>query len=330
MKRDTDPDTLVKAPPSRARIGKPEETRPLQVDWWMVASVSLIHLLASLAFFSWFFSWTGLIVAGLGHVLMGTLGICVGYHRLLTHRGFECSAWLERILAIVGVLCLEDTPARWVAIHRMHHRRTDEQADPHSPLVSFLWGHMGWLFVQNRACQDISQYGRISRDLLRQPFYMWFERKLAWLLVYVAHAVMYFAVGCMIGWGIDGVWLSGVQFGSSLLVWGVFVRTVTVWHAAWFVNSIGHTWGYRNYETNDSSRNSWFVALMANGEGWHNNHHADPRCAIHGHKWWEFDLAGLTIKALEKVGLVWSVALPDRDSRNIQARRIPPSTRALN
>ena len=140
------------------------------------------------------------------------------------------------------------------------------------------------------------------------------------LTTYVLHAALYFLMGLGIGWSTSGRMMAGVQFGTSILVWGVFVRTVMGWHIAWAVNSVSHVWGYRNYETADGSRNNWLVGLLANGEGWHNNHHAEPRAAAHGHKWWELDVTFLTILALESVGLaknvvrpsVWSTGSKDR------------------
>ena len=113
-----------------------------------------------------------------------------------------------------------------------------------------------------------------------------------------------------IGWPTGGSLAAGVQFGLSLMVWGVFVRTVLTWHITWSVNSVTHVWGYRNYETDDNSRNNILVGLWSNGEGWHNNHHADQRAAAHGHKWWEFDVTWITIRALETVGLVKNVVRP--------------------
>jgi len=101
-----------------------------------------------------------------------------------------------------------------------------------------------------------------------------------------------------------------VQFGASVLVWGVFVRTVLVFQATMCVNSITHLWGYRNYDTNDNSKNNFFIGILASGEGWHNNHHADPRSARHGHFWWELDVAWLTIRLLERVGLARDVVRP--------------------
>ena len=130
------------------------------------------------------------------------------------------------------------------------------------------------------------------------------------MLIYLVQALLFFVAGLAVGWTTTGVFLKGLQFGLSLLVWGVFVRTVASWHITWSVNSVTHLWGYRNYATADNSRNNWLVGLLAHGEGWHNNHHAQPRAAAHGHKWWEFDQTYLTIRLLEAVGLVKDVVRP--------------------
>ena len=122
--------------------------------------------------------------------------------------------------------------------------------------------------------------------------------------------LVFFGAGFLIGWPMGGTPMDGIQFGASLMVWGVFVRTVLTWHITWSVNSVTHVWGYRNYETDDNSRNNLLVGLLSNGEGWHNNHHADQRAAAHGHKWWEFDVTWLTIRFLEKLGLVKNVVRP--------------------
>ena len=103
-----------------------------------------------------------------------------------------------------------------------------------------------------------------------------------------------------------------LQFALSVLVWGVFVRIVLVWHITWSVNSITHIWGYRNYETGENSRNNFLVGFLSNGEGWHNNHHKDPRSAKHGHFWWEIDVTYLVICLLGAVGLAWRITKPRR------------------
>lgn len=294
----------------RKRLHVPETTQPIRIYWRYAIALGLVHVLALLALIPWFFSWSGLIVGVIGHFAFGMMGITIGYHRLLTHQGFTCPKWLEHTLAVLGICTLQDSPARWVAIHRVHHKHSDEQPDPHSPLVNFFWGHMGWLFVQNRDHRDVNCYERYVRDLLRDPFYLRLERNSLWLGVYVLHALAFLGLGFVVGWLTTGSVDRGTQLGLSWLVWGVLVRTVFVLHGTWAVNSITHIWGYRNYETSDNSRNNWLVAVMAHGEGWHNNHHADQRAASHGHRWWEFDMSWWVIRALEAVGLARNVVKP--------------------
>ena len=273
--------------------------------------MALYHLVALLAFVPWFFSWSGVALSFISLYCLSTLGINLCYHRLLTHQGLIVPKWLEHTFAIFGVCCLQDTPARWVAIHRMHHKHTDVQPDPHSPLVTFLWGHMGWLFVENRELSKLTTYERYARDILRDPFYLRLERNLNWVWIHLAHVALIFLSGLAVGWPLWGYW-AGVQFGLSWLVWGVAVRTVYAWHVTWSVNSVTHLWGYRNYETDENSRNNWLIALATNGEGWHNNHHADQRSARHGHRWWELDVTWWTIRALKAVGLAHEICRPNR------------------
>jgi fatty-acid desaturase len=292
----------------------PEGVRPLRILWPYFIGIPLIHLLSLLAFVPWFFSWTGVVLVVFGHYFFGMLGMTMCYHRLLAHKGFTCPKWFEHFLALLGVCCMQDSPARWVAIHRKHHQYSDEQPDPHSPLVNFLWGHFAWLMVENRKLSNIDFYEHYGRDLLRDPFYLGLERKLMWFWVYVIHAALFFVLGLAYGWATTGDYWLGLQFALSVLVWGVFLRTVFVWHVTWSVNSLTHIWGYRNYETSDNSRNNWFVGLVAHGEGWHNNHHSEQRTAAHGHRWWEFDLTYLTIRVLEFVGLAKNVVKPRADA----------------
>ena len=282
-----------------------------KILWPYAISMATYHLLALLAFVPWLFTWTGAALAVAGLYVFGTLGINLCFHRLLTHRGFNCPRWLEHGLSLLGVCCLQDTPARWVAVHRLHHQHSDEEPDPHSPLVAFFWGHIGWLLVENRQVNSVLTYDRYARDVLKDPFYFAFERNLLWIWVNLVQWAAFFLPGLAIGWS-GGTAMDGVQFGLSLLVWGVFVRTVAVWHITWSVNSVTHIWGYRNYETDENSRNNWLVALVSNGEGWHNNHHADQRSAAHGHRWWEFDVTYLTICLLEKLGLATDVVRPNQ------------------
>ena len=301
--------TLQESKP--AHLPLPGSVRTNQVLWPYFIGIVGYHVLALLAFVPWLFSWTGLALALAGCYIFGTLGINLCYHRLLTHKGFALPKWLEHFFAILGVCCLQDTPARWVAVHRLHHQHSDEQDDPHSPLVSFIWGHCGWLFVTNQELQRLSMYERYSRDILRDRFYLGMERHGLWMWLNMAQWLVFYFVGFGIGWLTTGDMTAGIQFGLSILVWGVIVRTVLVWHITWSVNSVTHLWGYRNYETDEQSRNNVFVGIISNGEGWHNNHHADPRSAAHGHRWWEFDVTYLTIQFLALVGLAKNVVKPN-------------------
>ena len=282
----------------------------MRVAWIDVAGLVVCHVVALLAFVPWFFSWTGVVLAFLGLYVFGTLGISLGFHRLLTHRGMVCPKWLEHAFVILGVCCLQDTPARWVATHRRHHQFSDKQSDPHSPLVNFLWAHMGWLVFKNRELTRLNICTRYARDVLRDPFYAQLERKRRWASIVLASWLVFPVGGIIAELLLGGTPEQAVQFGLSLLIWGVFVRTVLVWHSTWAVNSVTHIWGYRNYETDESSRNNVIVGILSNGEGWHNNHHADPRSARHGHLWWELDVTWLTIRLLALLGLAHRVRLP--------------------
>jgi fatty-acid desaturase len=290
-------------------ITVPEPVKPYQINWLYAGTIGLVHLLALLALIPYCFSWTGVIVMLIGVHVFGQ-GITIGYHRLLTHRSFRTPTWVEHVFAILGICCLEDTPVRWVVIHRMHHVDSDEQPDPHSPLVNFLWSHMGWLMYRNRATHSMSATEKFGKDLLRDPFYMKLEKRpiLQFYIVYI-QLMIYFAAGFIAGWFFGGL-ASAIQLGVSLVVWGVFVRTVAVWHITWSVNSLSHMFGYRNYDTGEESRNNWLVALLTVGEGWHNNHHQDPSAATVQHRWWEFDISYYEIKLLEKLGLASDVIVP--------------------
>ncbi len=211
-------------------------------------------------------------------------GIGIGYHRMLTHQGFQTSAFMKAIILICGAMAFEGSPIDWASTHIKHHAHSDEDDDPHSPLHGFWHAHMGWLFSLN-SFADAEEY---APHLLKDPVIMFVNR---WTLLWMGLSLLIpFAVG---GW--------------TGLLWGGVVRVFLNTHVTWAVNSICHTFGKRAFETTDESRNHWLIGLLAFGEGWHNNHHAFPENAFHGIRWWQIDFSGLLIGMMERMHLVWNV-----------------------
>jgi fatty-acid desaturase len=305
-------------PDARRRLPLPRAVDPRQISWRGATLGAVYHTAALLALVPWFFSWIGVVVCVASIVVFGQFGIAIGYHRLLTHRGFTCPKWLEHVFAVLGVCCLQDTPARWVAVHRWHHQYSDQQTDPHSPLVRFFWAHVGWVVVENGDLKRLEFYERYAKDILHDRFYLRLERKFEQIKIILISWLVFFLLGFIPQLLIGKTFIEALQFGGSILVWGVFVRTVAVWHQTWSVNSVTHLWGYRNFATDDDSRNNIWVAIFTHGEGWHNNHHANPRSVNHGHLWWEVDITYQAIRLLSKLGLAHDLVV-----------RNPPVTRAL-
>ncbi|MFN3372853.1 MAG: acyl-CoA desaturase [Chloroflexus sp.] len=215
------------------------------------------------------------------YVLSG-LGITIGFHRMLTHKSFETSRPLKALFLIMGCMALEGDPISWASTHIQHHAHSDDEEDPHSPLEGLWHSHVGWLFTHKN---NIEMYGKW---LLKDPTIVWVSK--TWYL-----------------WAALGILIPTLIAGWSGLIWGGLVRIFLTHHITWSVNSICHTFGRRDYNTRDASRNNFIVGLLAFGEGWHNNHHAFPRSAFHGLRWWQIDISAYIIRILEKVGLVWNV-----------------------
>jgi fatty-acid desaturase len=267
------------------------------IDWPVVVGIVLMHLGCLLAPF--YFTWTGLVGFLVLTYITAAVGITLCFHRLLTHRSFKTPKWFEYVITTCGCLAWQGGPVQWVGVHRIHHKHSDEENDPHTPKHGFTWSHMLW-------CMHKESEGRrgvdAAKDLLRDPglrlLNKWF-----WVPQFALIIALYF-IGEYVG--SLGVSASGI----SWVVWAVFLRTVLVYHGTWFVNSASHTWGYRNFETKDHSTNLWWVAVLAFGEGWHNNHHAHQRSAAHGLRWFEFDATYLMIRGLSLVGLAHDIVLP--------------------
>jgi fatty-acid desaturase len=288
-------------------ISKPTDVKK-SLNWMYLGPTLLIHSLALLAFIPELFSWTGVVLVFVGNFVFGSLGVNLCYHRLLTHKGLTVPKKLEHFLATLGVLSLQSTPLVWTAIHRLHHRHSDKPEDPHSPKAGFWWGHMGWVFHDKEGIEE--QVVKMCPDLMRDRFYKRLERKGAVRKLWLIHVALFFGISFIYEGIVTGNLIAALTFATSVVVWGVFVRTIYVWHITYAVNSLSHTFGYRNYETNDDSRNNWLVALVCNGEGWHNNHHQDQRSCKAGHRWFEFDVTYYVIWLMEKSGYATKIVRP--------------------
>jgi len=244
--------------------------------------MALFHAGALAALF--FFSWKALVISVFLWWISGSLGIGMGYHRLLTHSGYRTPKWVEYFLTTCATLALEGGPIFWVATHRIHHQNSDQQGDPHTPLDGKWWAHMGWILSGKSMHHDTTTLARYVPDLARDKFHVWITK-----YHYLPLTLLGIGLLALGGW--------------RLVLWGIFLRTVIGLHCTWMVNSITHTWGSRRFLTRDRSTNNWWVAICTFGEGWHNNHHAHPVSARHGIAWYEVDMNWYGIWLLKKLGL---------------------------
>jgi stearoyl-CoA desaturase (delta-9 desaturase) len=258
-----------------------------QVNWLTTTIMAIFHAGAIAALF--FFSWKALALVAVLWYISGSLGIGMGYHRLLTHRGYKVPRWVEYFLTTCAVLALEGGPIFWVATHRVHHQFSDQEGDPHSPRDGKWWSHMGWILMGETLHHNTAALSRYAPDLCKDRFHVWIS-KWHWVpTVIVGLAIL--AIG---GW--------------KYVLWGIFFRVVLGLHSTWLVNSATHLWGSRRFATKDDSVNNWFIAIfMTFGEGWHNNHHANPTSARHGLAWYEIDINWIGISALRMLGLAKTI-----------------------
>jgi stearoyl-CoA desaturase (delta-9 desaturase) len=248
-----------------------------KLNWTNITAFGLFHLGALAALFV--FSWRALAVTLFLYWMCAGLGISMGYHRLHTHRSYQVPLALEYFFAVCGTLTLQGGPIFWVATHRIHHQKSDQPGDPHSPRDGGWWAHMGWLLVGESKHSNTPLMSKYAPDLVKDRFYVWLDY-FHWVPIIVL-GILLFALG-----------------GLSFVLWGICLRVVVGLHSTWLVNSATHMWGSRRFDTRDDSRNNWWIALITSGEGWHNNHHAHPTSARHGLAWYEFDLSWIQIRTL--------------------------------
>jgi stearoyl-CoA desaturase (delta-9 desaturase) len=258
------------------------------INWNTAIFMALFHLGALAALFM--FSWQALVTAIVLWWVTASLGVGMGFHRLLTHKAYKTPKLVEYFLTFCGTLALEGGPIYWVVTHRIHHAHADVPGDPHTPRDGRWWSHMGWILRGTAQQYDSSVVARYAPDLINDRFHVWLNR-----LYWVPLVLLGVALVTLGGW--------------SYLMWAVFLRVTFNLHATWLVNSATHMWGRRRFQTRDDSRNNWWVALLTFGEGWHNNHHAHPTSARHGLAWYEIDFNWLGIRAMQFLGLAKRIKL---------------------
>jgi stearoyl-CoA desaturase (Delta-9 desaturase) len=258
--------------------------------------------------------WSDLVVLAIVYSLTG-LGVTVGFHRLFTHRSFKTGPVLRLALGALGSAAVEGPLIEWVSNHRKHHQFSDDAGDPHSPhhhgsgfsgaLRGLLHAHLGWILKGDAA----STPERFAKDLLDDPVARTIDR---WFLLWVlAGLALPFALGAALTGTITGA--------LTALLWGGAVRMFLLHHATFSINSLCHFFGGRPFRTGDESRNLAWLAVPTFGEAWHNNHHAFPTAARHGHTRWQLDPSWWVIAGLARSGLAWNVV--DVSTRRQLAKR---------
>lgn len=274
------------------------------IDWLRIIPFIILHL-GCLAVI-WVGASVVAVLAALLLYLVRMFAITAFYHRYFAHKSFKTSRLLQFVFALVGASATQRGPLWWAAHHRQHHRHADQNEDPHSPKQGFIWSHMGWFLSRKHFEANRS----LVTDLARYPELRWLDR--FDVVVPIVLAISLFLTGEALA-----LWQPELNTnGWQLLVWGYFISTVLLIHATLLINSLAHKSGKRRYETNDDSRNNFWLALLTLGEGWHNNHHYHAASARQGFYWWEIDISFYLLWLMNKLGLIWDMRTIPTAKRN--------------
>ena len=258
------------------------------INWHTATFMALFHIGAVAALFM--FSWQAMVAAVVLWWISASFGVGMGFHRLLTHRGYKTPKLVEYFITVCGLLALEGGAINWVVTHRIHHAHTDGPGDPHTPRDGGWWAHIGWMLKGTAQSHDRETTERYAPDMMKDRFHV-LANNFYWV------PIIFLGIG-LLAFG-----------GWSFVLWAVFFRVTFNFHSTWLVNSATHMWGRRRFATRDDSTNNWWVALLTFGEGWHNNHHAHPTAARHGLAWYEIDLNWWGIRTLQFLRLAKGVKL---------------------
>jgi stearoyl-CoA desaturase (delta-9 desaturase) len=287
---------------------------PLKLYLASYTTIFIPLIMTAVAIYFWEYVTTIDIVLFVVMYILTGLGVTVGFHRHFAHRSFKCAPWLQYTLMILGSMAVQGSPIYWIANHRKHHRFTDKEEDPHTPILenkswsarasAFIHSHIGWILKGS----DVS-YDRYAPDILHNP-----------KLYKLSHAfILWVALGFILPGVIAGLWTqTWLGFWMGIL-WGGFVRTCALQQVTYSINSICHLFGKKTYEQTNESRDNWVFGILALGEGWHNTHHRFPTSARQGLKFWQFDISYSIIYLLSRLGVVWDIKLPKKEAAEATA-----------
>ena len=300
-----EPEAERKVPIPRPPARLPGE----RIDWARIWPFLLLQACCLLVFVV---GWSPVAVITCGALyLVRMFGITAFYHRYFSHRTFRVGRGMQFVGAVLGAAATQRGPLWWAAHHRRHHRDSDTPQDAHSPHAhGFWWAHIGWIASRRNYKTDLSQVP----DLARFPELRWLDRND--LAVPLLLLVSLLGFGAALEAWAPSLGTSALQMG----VWGFCVSTTLLFHGTASINSLAHLIGKRVWPTKDKSKNSFLLALITLGEGWHNNHHWCPGTVRQGFRWWEIDISYYVLRLLAVFGLV-------HELRPIPARSVAPGRR---
>ncbi|MGI8907985.1 MAG: acyl-CoA desaturase [Candidatus Sumerlaeaceae bacterium] len=273
-----------------------DDERP---DWIGASAFIGVHLACLMAFYTGV-SWAAAAMFVFTYTIR-MFGITGVFHRYFAHRTYKTSRVFQFVLAWLGTSSAQQGPLWWAAHHRHHHRHSDEPEDIHSPIQKgFFWSHVGWIMCKKyeptnvKAIPDFAKYPELR---FLNNFH---------ILPPIAFALAVYGFGTLLAHFAPGLHTNGFQ----MLVWGFFISTTLLYHCTFCINSLAHVVGWRRFDTNDHSRNNFFLAVLTLGEGWHNNHHRCPYSERQGFYWWEIDMSHYILRGLAWLGLVWDLQKP--------------------
>ncbi|MBI5854938.1 MAG: acyl-CoA desaturase [Nitrospirae bacterium] len=271
-------------------------TKAARVDWLRCLPLFAVHAMClGVIWVGW--SWTAVAVC-IALYWVRMFAITGWYHRYFAHRSFKTSRWCQLAFAVLGASATERGPLWWAGNHRQHHRFSDQEDDPHSPITrGFLWAHIGWITSRVHYAPKL----KLVQDLVKYPELRFLDR-FDTLVPTLLGTAMFF-----LGVALEHFAPSLGTTGPQMLIWGYFISTTLLLHGTFTINSLTHLIGRKRYVTGDESRNHWLLAIITMGEGWHNNHHYYQPSSRMGFYWWEIDLSYYVLVMMSWLGLVWDL-----------------------